>query len=187
MIQISDDLDDLQRLLSPSFLQKAQRATLTAIRNKARTYISQSTRKIYNVKARAIADRVRVVTSNDKTAMITYMGTRIGLVNFDAKFRKVRTKRGSRQGVTVRWRKDKGRGIVSRGFIAEGRNNNVHIFQRLKANQKERYPIRSLKGPSIPQMVKQGEVLDDLTKYLEAEMPDIMKSKMQYYLEQQFS
>ena len=185
MIDVQHDIHDLKQFLDPKFLKRAEVATLKSVRGKTATRISKSVRGRYNVTARAIAARLKLgMSSNDTEATLAYRGTRIGLVNFSAQFRRVKTSRGKRQGATVRVHKANGRKLVKGGFIAQGAGGNVHVFKRVG---KSRSPIKALKGPSVPQMVKQSQVEKDAQELIQTEYPRILTNKLEYYLSRQFS
>lgn len=185
MIDVQHDIHDLKQFLEPRFLKRAEVATLKSVRSKTATRVSKSVRGRYNVTARAIAARLKLGMRNDDTeATLSYIGTRIGLINFSAQFRRVNTAKGKRQGATVRVHKANGRKLVKGGFIAQGAGGNVHVFKR---TSKARSPIKALKGPSIPQMVKQSEVQKDAQELLQTEYPRILSNRLEFYLSRQFS
>lgn len=188
MINYSTDLQALKRLLDPASLKKAEKSAIKATQRKVATRISRKVREEFNVTARAIADRLRLsLQKNDTEAYLWYIGSRIGLINFDAQFKKISTPRGSRMGATARIRKGGSRFVTKGGFIATGRNQNVHIFQRTDLKQKRRLPIQSKTGPAIPQMVAMPEVLEDAALFAEIEYPKELTNRIDYYLMQQMS
>ena len=97
----------------------------------------------------------------------------------------MRTTAGRRLGATAKVKKTARRYVAPGGFIAEGNNGNVHIFQRMSKRQKARMPIRKMTGPAIPQMVSQQEVLDEATKFVEQEYPKDLTNRLDYFLTKQ--
>lgn len=186
MITITHELEALRRQLDPDHLAKAEKSALKAVQRKAATRISKSVRGRFNVTARAIAERLNLrLGKNDTEAYLLYVGARIGLINFSAQFRKVRTGKGPRQGATAKITKDAGRYIAPGGFIAKGANNNVQVFQRMSKKQSGRLPLRKMTGPAIAQMVDSQEVMDDATNYVEEEYPKELTNRLNYFLDKQ--
>jgi hypothetical protein len=186
MIDFGDDIKEMERMLDPEFLVKAKKSALKATQRKTATRISKLVRQEFNVTARAVADRLKLsLGRNDTEAYLRYVGTRIGLINFSGKFKKVRTTAGRRLGATAKVKKTARRYVAPGGFIAEGNNGNVHIFQRMSKRQRARMPIRKMTGPAIPQMVSQQEVLDEATKFVEQEYPKDLTNRLDYFLTKQ--
>lgn len=168
------NLEKLKRKFDPKIVDRANRAAQNKAAEKLRTYIKESIRDVYNVKAGAIAKRVKLNRASVSTpfAELSYTGPRIGLVNFGARAKKVTLSRKPRKGqkgrkwgrfrtgVTVKVRHDQGRKLVTKkgkkgaGFIAVGNNNNEQIFYR---TGKGRNDLVSAKTWSIPEMVRLAE------------------------------
>lgn len=182
-----ENLDRIMRVLNPDILIKAQTSALVRTRAKSVTQISKLARQKYNVSAGTVRDavsrRIGLSLSRDKSAAyIQYIGRRIGLINFAAKFKTVNTPRGKRFGATTKLYKKKGRFLTKRGFIARGKGGNVQVFQRQKEGQSKRLPLNALYGPSIPQMVGSTEVLEGATKFVEKEYPIELLRQIEYQM-----
>ena len=80
-----------------------------------------------------------------------------------------------------------GKFVAKGGFIAKGKNGNLHIYQRQDLSQSARLPLISKKGPAIPQMVQWPEVLEEATKFIEQEYPKDLANRLEYFLEKQMS
>lgn len=187
MITFENDLKEFLRVLDPVLVQKAQTSALTRIRKKAATHISKTTRSRYNISAGAVRDalerRTKFKLSQDKSsAFITYIGARIGMINFSAKFKPVQTARGPRHGATAKLYKSRPRSLVPGGFIAAGRGGNVHIFRRQKKSQKSRLPIEAVTGPSVPQMISGDEVIRETDRFVQEEYPIELIRQIDYQL-----
>lgn len=184
MIELDGDLDDLKRLLNPSFLRKAETSALRGIQGKVKTRVSKRVREMYNVTAGTVSRKLKIGLRNENTeAWLSWVGRRIGLINFGAQFKRVSTRRGRRIGATVKVRKDTKRYLVKGGFIAQGTQGNVHIFERIGTARLE---LRSRTGPSVPQMVSSRKVVKDAAELVKTEYPVILKSKLDFFLEKQF-
>lgn len=187
MIEIRDDIIEQLKRFDPELLSKAQRSTLTRVRTRTATFISRAVRERYSVTARTVSDalsrRVKIVVRRDETtAVLEYIGQRIGLINFSAQIRRVATPAGPRFGATTKLYKDKRRFLTKRGFVASGANNNVHIFQREKQGQQTRLPISAMYGPSVPQMVGSTETLDKANEFVGELYPVELMRQIDYQL-----
>ncbi len=187
MIKLNIDvsIDDLRGLLEPAYWLKAERAALKATQAQTANQVSRKAREVYNVTAAAIARRLKMGLSGDgREAYLRWIGTRIGLIEFGAQFRKVASARGKRWGATARIRKDRGRFLTGGGFIAEGNNGNVHVFRRVdQADPKSK--LRRMAGPAIPQMISSPEVFEDAEKFVAKKYPEVLANRLAYFLDQQ--
>ncbi|ALO46575.1 phage tail protein [Pseudohongiella spirulinae] len=187
MIEFKDNLDEKIRQIDPEVFRKAQLSALTRLRSSTATQISRAAREKYSVTAAtirgALSRRIRIVVRRDQTtAVLEYVGRRIGLINFGGQFKKVSTPRGRRMGATTKLYKNKRRYLTKRGFIATGKSGNVHIYQREKAGQTKRLPLQALYGPSIPQMVGSDEVLEKVGQFVERQYPIELSRQIDYQL-----
>lgn len=142
-----EKLPELRRKFDPKLIDKALDRALQVASTKTRTRISKETRKTYNVKAGDVSKAVTLRRISGGRLLL-YTGRVIGLDKFGARKKKVRTARGPRTGVTVLVRKDRGRKLVKRAFLAD-----VHGAKVFKRQGASRLPIRRLYGPSIAHMV----------------------------------
>lgn len=187
MIDFKDNLQDQIQKIDPEVLRKAQISTVTRLRAKTATRISQAARGKYNVTAWAVrgalSKRIKIVVKRDQVSgYLQYIGRRIGLINFGGNFKRVQTSRGRRTGATAKLYKSQPRYLTKRGFIASGRQGNVHIYQREKEDQRKRFPLQALYGPSIPQMVGTKEVMDDVKGFVEDQYPVELSRQIEYQL-----
>ena len=164
----SEQLADYEKEYGASFLRKVEVAATNKTQQRARTFLSVAIRKVYNVKASAVAKRTTVqrATARDLRAMIRFRGPRVGLINFSARDKKVTLARKPRKGqaglrwgrfrtgATVKVLKSGSRKLITSkpAFIATGANGNEHVFAR-KKNGKGRKDIYALKTFSIPEMI----------------------------------
>ena len=184
---------EAKKLFDPMHVKKAQRLTMTSIKGKAKTGVSRSVRKKFVITAKRIAQDLKIRTVDReglRSAELSYIGNRIGLINFSANFRNVRTVgrrghlRGSklrRKGATARVTKGGGRYLVPGGFIVAGASGNVQILQRIhKRDSKSK--LRKLTGPAVPQMVSQPEVKKDFANLVDREFPPTFESKLNFVI-----
>lgn len=149
-------LQELRQRFDYRIIDKALQRALQVAATKTRTRISKEVRLVYNIKAGDIGRTVRLKRIPGGRLLV-YIGKVVGLDHFGARGRNVKTARGKRRGVTVQVRKDRSRRLVAGGFV--GGKGRV-IFKR---EARSRLPIERLYGPSIPQMVSNGFVINNAT------------------------
>jgi Prophage minor tail protein Z (GPZ) len=183
-----NDLAALYEQLDPVVLDRAVTSAVNKTQRKVRTRFRLEARKLYNVKAGAINRRVKLTPAKlqKKDAVLTYLGPRIGLVNFSSKPKVVRTidRRGrkiKRVGVTVKVRRDSPRKFVSSvpGFIARGRSDNIHVFARTSG---KRQSLKARYSLSIPQMIGNPEIINTVLTLAKTELPNEFDHAMNYFM-----
>jgi hypothetical protein len=131
---------------------KAERANISTATVRAlnraldssNTETSREIRKVYNLKDRAVKAALRKIRASKSRlwAELRIEGSRIGLIEFDARWRQ-----GQKVGATVQVKIGGGRKTVAGAFIAAGRGGQ-NVFRRVG---NRRFPIRRLTSVSIPQ------------------------------------
>jgi len=150
------------RMKDRAILRSINRA-VDAIATESSTQI----RKVYNLKHRAVLAALtkhkasRVTLTGD----VTFKGRRVPLIEFDARWRQ-----GQSIGATAKIFVG-GKRVPYRGtFIAAATSNNASgggsagMMQVFKRVGKNRYPIRTLKGISIPLTLRNKAVSDAIRK-----------------------
>lgn len=181
------DLDILREKFSPLIVSKAVNSAISKTAKKARTLVSKKIRQKYNVKANKINAALKVLKTPPYRDLIServlsYTGKRISLINFGAK--RVRVKGTKRKGVSVLVKKGGGRKIIKGknkygAFIAEGKNNNVHVFMR---ESSLRFPVEKRDGPSIPGMISATETKNEIDEFVGVEMQKQFDHELRYFL-----
>jgi hypothetical protein len=154
-----DVRSNIDRVVVDFRAQREQVATATyralnRALDKSSTESSREIRKVYNLKDRAVKASLKKVRANKNRlwAQLRIEGARIGLIEFDARWRP-----GQKIGATVRVKRASGRQAIEGAFIGTRRWNSwqdggehAHrgVFKRVG---KARYPIRYLRSISIPQ------------------------------------
>lgn len=188
-----ENLDQLREVYDPKIVDKALTRSINRIAVRARKKVSQTVRAEFNIKARDIAKALRFkrAKSGSNEAVLMYAGSRIGLHKFGMRTRTVKVKTSrygrTRQQVRVKVRKTSaltpavGRvnvlfkgSHVTQGFESQGR-----IYAR---KGKGRYPLMFLKGPSIPAMVDQDTVLNEVQALMNEEFAKEFERNMEFYL-----
>lgn len=184
---------EARKLFDPELVNKAQRQSITKIKNKAKTRISRVTRSIYNVSAAKLNAALKMTTIERgqlRAVELEFFGRKIGLINFGAKFKRVRTvgksgrfagKTIHRAGATAKTHKNERRKLRKGGFIAPGANANIQVFERIDSDD-PKSKIRKVTGPAIPQMVGQPEVVQAFEDLVDAEYPNIFESQINFLL-----
>ena len=167
-VDVRSNIDDFQAVLRALPERLQERAIMRGI-NRAidavATQSSREVRKVYNLKDRDVKAALAKHKASKVTLTgdVTFRGRRIPLILFEAHWRQ-----GQPGGATAKIFVG-GQRIAYRGaFIAAARYNNAagggsagqqQVFVR---TGKARYPIKVLRGISIPLAVKRKVVLDAL-------------------------
>lgn len=202
------DFEQLNERFDSRMIRNAQYLAINKVLPKLQTHISARVRNRYNVTARSIKERVKLRKASMKSGalqgVITFSGSRIGLINFNAKIKKVtlgpKPRKGKagrrwgrhRVGVTVRVLKGSARKLVTErsGFIAQGRNGNKQIFYRQEKKKtwrsKGREVLRAAYQYSIPEMIElaNGGVgsTETYNEFIGAEFNKEFDVAMNYYI-----
>ena len=163
-----EGLDKFESFLYSDVWYKAQKRTTTEMGRKFRTKVVKDIRKTYNIKAKDLKKSMR--TKIEKTSQgfvwkLNVKGRLLSLTHFNA--------RQTKKGVSVLIRKDEGRKILARTFIAKGQ-----VFQR---EGKERLPIVAKKTLSVPQMFNK-ETMKEAFEEVSKEYPRRFEHNLNYYL-----
>lgn len=122
----------------------------------ARTQASKLVREDYTVKARTVNKTYKLKKASKSNLEGTFLSKGPTLGAHEFKFTpKSDTTGAKRRAVKLTIRKDK-EFSVQRGFVHQKR-----IYQR---KGKERYPIKTLTGPAVPQMIGSETVMDKLSE-----------------------
>lgn len=182
----------LRILYGGEVVKKAKRSAFGKLATKVRSVIAKGVSKRYVI-TQANVNRhgnKRFVPGTDDV-VLSYVGRRIGLINFGAKEKRVKVSpKGNRYGkyrkrVTVKIKKTGTRkpvtgfpGVISPGFIATGKEGNRHVFARTSS---ARFPIISLKTLAIPQMINE-EVIKEAEAAIGDNFPKLFSHAMDFYL-----
>jgi hypothetical protein len=154
-----DVRSDMKRTIAEFSLErkKIDKAVVRALNralDKVATQTGREIRKEYNVKQRAIMAALskRKAFSGRLSARMIVEGTRLGLIEFDARW-----SRKMPIGATVKIKVHGGRKAVRGAFIATNRGNSYRGVWRRTG--RDRYPIRNLRSISIPQAFGNKAVL----------------------------
>lgn len=131
------------------------------------TESSREIRKVYNLKHRAILDALakHMATRTTLTGDVTFKGRRVPLIEFEARWRQ-----GQSVGATARIFVGGKRASYRGAFIAAARSNNARgggsagmeqVYVRVG---KGRFPIRILRGVSIPLTLRNKAISDAIRK-----------------------
>lgn len=152
MIELSDtQLERIQQQLK-DFPDKIPVVTARAINRAAeaaRTEGSRFIRETYHVKHSSVLRKIKIKKAYpaDLVADIRVTGRPLSVINFKVKANKPLPTRGKYAVVSV---KKGGGGEIKGSFVLTTRTGYTNVFTR---KTKERFPLRSLHGPSVPQMM----------------------------------
>jgi len=161
-------LDKFESFLYSDVWYKAQKRTTTEMGRKFRTKVVKDIRKTYNIKAKDLKKSMRTKVEKKGDAFVWKLNVKsrlLSLTHFGA--------RQTKKGVSVLIRKDEGRKILARTFIAKGQ-----VFQR---EGKERLPIVAKKTLSVPQMFNK-ETMKEAFEEVSKEYPRRFEHNLNYYL-----
>jgi len=178
MIKVqASNLINLKIAFDHKKVQKAFNSSIKKTATRTKTHISKKVRQIYEIKANKINAVTRINTTKHG-AVITWIGTNVGLENFKALKRNITLNKpkssrwgNKRIGVSVIIKKSNSRKLVKTGFQVAKLNN--LIFERTGQKMKSdpnKDAIKRMSGISIPQMVN-DDVTMDASVFVEREFP----------------
>ena len=153
-------LGTLAGLKSPGVQKAIQRASKRAA-TAARTAGTKSIRSIYTMKSGNLKARTQIRKEDDGTTILV-RGSTEPVSRYKASKRKY--------GVFVAIKRDGG-GRVPRSFTLNG-----HFVARAG---KERYPVKGLYGPAVPQLFGNPEVMEEMQERGQ----EVFNSRLQHELE----
>jgi len=165
-----EGFEDIRKTLDKDLLKKVTGRTIKRTVNKFKTVTTREVRKTYNVKAKDLKKHIKLKRTSNFEYLFTAKSERFGLEKFGA--------RQTKQGVSVRIRKDRGRKVIKGAFLAKDIKGNIRIFKR---RYKERLPLDRFYSISIPQMFNKEIVnkgFEEAQKTFEKEF----KHNLDYYL-----
>ncbi len=154
--------------LNKASIFKAQKRTTTEIGRKFRTKVVKNIRNTYNIKAKDLKKSMRTKIERKSDAFIWSLNVKsrlLSLTYFGA--------RQTKKGVSVLIKKNSGRKILTKTFIAK-----EQVFQR---ETKKRLPIAAKKTLSIPQMFNK-QTMQEAFKEASKEYPKRFEHNLNYYL-----
>ena len=145
---------------------KVARSSINELTKHAKTSISKSIRKEYNLRAKTVnaAMSVSLAKGRDFSGEIHIKGKRIGLEKFGA--------RQTKRGVKVKVKKTAK--VIKGAFMVPTLGNKV--FMR---KGPQRLPIRRLTGPSVPQLAL--KVFEKIKPRLFTKAQEIVKRKVEFF------
>ncbi len=199
------NLQELSKQFDSKVITKAQFLAINKVLPKVRTHISRRIREKYNVTNRAINSHVKILRASMSrgtlAGLMRYKGERMGVVNFGGKVEKVtlpkkpgRRAWGSvRYGASAQIFKSGSREMVpvKSGFIATGKNDNRHVFFRIKRRRLAsgfllREALQAAYVFSVPEMVKRVDggvgAYQSYTQFAGQEFAKEFDVAMNYYM-----
>jgi len=147
----ASQIERVERLLGgiPGALPKAQASAINRSLTTARAEIVRAVRKEYVIKAEDVRGTIKVTnaTASAPIGRIKSMGGPIPLIKFDV---------SKDNPVRARVKKTGAKKPIKHAFLQTMKNGYKGVFIRAG---KERYPLKQLYGPSIPQMVGNENVM----------------------------
>jgi hypothetical protein len=184
MVGLTIDTKQMQRLERAighiqGGVPKAVAGAINRTLNKGRTEAKREIRKIYEIKAKDIAIRVRGASAARQKGEIRIEGGMKKLIEFKVRPKTLARKGGRRRIITATVRRGKG-GAIPRGFIAKMSSGHIGVFTRAG---KERLPIGERLSIGSPIMATQPTVGpavnkamgDSLAKHMDQQINRVLK------------
>lgn len=158
MIEITESQIDRVYLILHNFKTAPVKVFYNALNrglDKAATVTAREISNVYAVKTGAINGKIikKAASSSNLTASLIYSGRAIPLINYDVT---PPGPSGYKQRVMVRVLKSSAKKALDRSFNKKSAYG-VHVRERVS---KARYPLKTLYGPSLPQMAENTKVLE---------------------------
>lgn len=145
---IRETVADLTYIQSGIGKKATVRAANTAV-DRIATAASREVRKVYNVKARAVAAAMKKFKANMRgtsiVASVRFSGRNLRLIEFDARWSR------NMPGASVRIKVQDARKTIPGSFIANHSRTGRAVFRRVGES---RLPIKELRSVSIPGMIR---------------------------------
>lgn len=162
-------LDKFKDFLNTDTWYKTQKRTTTRAGSRFRKTVVKDVRETYNIKAKELKKYMRsnlIKIDGSYAWKMNVKSRRLSLSHFNPK--------QTKKGVSVLIRKDEGRKVLSRTFIAK----NNQVFQRVG---KERLPLEIKRTISVPQMFNE-QIVKAALKDIEEFYPKEFEHNLNYYL-----
>jgi len=164
------NFDEFKKLLDEQSFKNIYKRTIKRTVTKFKNTASKEVRKIYNTKSSDIKKAATLKKESDYKYKFTIKSPVIGLEKFSA--------RQTKQGVSIRVRKDRGRKVIKGAFLAKDTNNRIRVFKR---RYKDRLPLDRFYSISIPQMFNK-EILQKAGNEAQKTFEKEFKHNLDYYL-----
>lgn len=161
------------RALTENIKEKATVRALNRALDQSATAANREIRKVYNLKVAVVAKAFKKKYAREKmvypVAVLEVSGSRIGLIEFDAK--------QVRRGVSVRVRRGGRRKTRKGAFIATTRSGYTGVFER---RGRERYPIKNLKSITLPRAFTNAAVIKAVKQVARESIVKNFKQQLQF-------
>ena len=154
---------------------------ITRAATAGRTRASVNVRKNYMVSANDVKKTIKISKQSSATLSANFrsVGSVIPLIDFD-------TTPGEASNLPVRSRVSKtgGKKPVPNAFVARATSNSkVHVFTRAGGS---RYPLKTLYGPSVPQMIGREDIMDNILDRTQTVLNERLDHELERLLRGQF-
>lgn len=178
MIELSiPQLERLQERLKdvPKKIPVVTARAINRAAEAARTEGSRFVRETYHVKHTAVLKKIKIKKAYpaDLVADIRVTGRPLSVINFRVRKNKPLPTRGKYAVVRV---KKGGGGRIKGSFVLTTTQGYTNVFTRVT---KDRFPLRSIHGPSVPQMMGNKEGL----KKMEDKAREVLDKRLDHEIE----
>lgn len=158
-IQLKGADEALKKLATiPNGIEKAANRAINRTATSARAIVAREISKQYYVKITDIKKTIQLRRSNRKSlsAELISRGGVIALSKYKVSPRGVQHRGSKNRPLRVAVKKGAGKKTIGSAFIAQFKSGHVGVVHR---KGKRRFPLQELYGPSIPQMLKNENVI----------------------------
>lgn len=182
---------ELEEAVSPKTFLRIISRTFNKLGAQAKTAVNRKIRETYNIKSERLREGIsaRTATSADPAYTIKAAGRTPGLQHYGAK----QTGKGTKKKVTVLVRKDRGRKVVVKGFMALTPTGQIAVWKRTGESKRvpskgryagtkiKREPIKRLLGPDVVGMMNQVGI-EEVQKVIDEKADKIWAAQVEYEL-----
>lgn len=167
-------IDDLIKRLDPKKVETAAFSAARRVAQRLRTDITRKVRQVYNVKAGELKIPVIAARADRYAYVLRWSGPVLGLQHFGAPGQRVTLRKGKKRyrGATVAVKKGSGKKVVRDAFVIQKAKKLVVWRDDSEISPRTgRAMVRTKTGPSVPQMVANATVMEDVNKFAAERMP----------------
>lgn len=167
-------LDALGRREAVAASNRALNRAMSSVRTEA----SRTVRAEYRLRARDLADVLKLERAKGAAKVFAELRVRAVRVALSAFGRPSQT----RKGVAVTVRRSAGRQLYERAFVARGRGGVEQVFWRVKQGSRlvARGPLRVLLGPAVAQILATKERADRLLEIGRDRFIQVMRQEIRF-------
>jgi hypothetical protein len=176
-LNVSGNVEEMEarmKALAKNVEGTATYRALNRAQDQTATESNRQIRAVYNIKARVVNASFKKLraSSGQLWATLRIRGMRLGLINFEARWR-----RGQPGGATAKIKTAGSRETFEGAFIARNPQGKLTVYRRVGRN---RFPIANIKSVSVPDAFLDGVVLEAAKKVARESFIRNFKQQLDY-------